>query len=309
MQRKDIKEITKLAIAVVPAMVLSLRGCRWLARNLAWLTLRTRPSRFRARQHLIATALSGDRRGAQPISARRIQLDLITNSYDAEYFLPLRFHRPGHWTPKVRLSGGEHIEEALAAGSGVILWVYPFLYYSIITKIALARADYPAVHLSRQGHGYSKTRFGIRYLNPIKTKVENLHLAERIVLDREHWTRGLRSLVRRLQENNVVTITADAHGRKKLPAPLFHGMLHLATGAPNLAISTNAALLPAMTVREPNGQFVVHVEPALHKPADAVSLHDGEIAMIRQFARVLETYVRRYPDQWPDWHYRFRWTT
>jgi lauroyl/myristoyl acyltransferase len=301
MSAKDLYEIVMLAVSSIPAWVLPQHKWRWLARFMAHINLWARPRHFRSYKKSIEMTLTRAVQGTPDVDGRQIQLDFVANNYEARYFQILRFYRPGRWTPELRLSGRENIEQALAAGNGAILWVYPFVFYSLVSKMSLAQAGFPPVHLSRPGHGYSNSKLGIRYLNQIQTRAEDYYIAERITLGSEENSSALRLLIRRIRENRVLTITANAEGRKLHSVPFLDGEINLASGAPNLALSTKAALLPTMTVREPSGEFVVHVEPALQAPDDAESRHEGEVVLARQFAQLLEDYVYRYPDQWPKW--------
>ena len=66
-------------------------------------------------------------------------------------------------------------------------------------------------------------------------------------------------------------------------------------------IAIKAALLPAMTVRETSGEYVLYVEPALKMPRHAIPRRDGEALPALQFAQPLEDYVQQYQEQWPKW--------
>ena len=115
----------------------------------------------------------------------------------------LRCHRPGGWSPSIRLQGREHLDAALSAGRGVILWVTPTAYASLITKMTLHLEDLAPHHLSRWYHGASRSRWGVRLLNPIQRRAEDLYLAERVSIG-EHQSplRALRQLRRLLGENH-----------------------------------------------------------------------------------------------------------
>ena len=52
----------------------------------------------------------------------------------------------------------------------------------LVSKMALHRAGYGLVHLSRSEHGYSSTIFGMRCLNPLRSRIESRYLAERVVI-------------------------------------------------------------------------------------------------------------------------------
>ena len=66
------------------------------------------------------------------------------------------------WRPAIDVSGTEHIEAALARNNGVILWVTPFAFSDLVAKMAMKQSGYDVSHLSRPGHGFSRSRFGVR---------------------------------------------------------------------------------------------------------------------------------------------------
>ncbi|MDH3715737.1 MAG: hypothetical protein OET44_18020, partial [Gammaproteobacteria bacterium] len=77
------------------------------------------------------------------------------------------------WQPDIGLTGREHIDNALAAGRGAILWVSPFAFSDLIVKIALSQGGYDIDHLSRPEHGFSVTKAGIATLNRMRTSIED----------------------------------------------------------------------------------------------------------------------------------------
>ena len=70
----------------------------------------------------------------------------------------------------------------------------------------------------------------------------------------------------------------------------------MATGALGLAHQTGAPVLPVVTVAHADATFVTHVEPALPAYAD-LPRDQAMDAMFARYLRLLETHVRRYPDQ------------
>jgi len=206
------------------------------------------------------------------------------------------------WRPALRLEGREHLEQALARGCGAILWVAPFVFASLVAKMALHQEGLRVSHLSRYSHGYSKSRFGAAVLNPLRTRVENRYLAERVVIGSDDSAlRPMRILAERLQQNRVISITIAAQGAKTVGAPFMSSRVRIASGAPKLMLRTGAALLPVFTVREPSGRFVVTVESPL-QPPDGASGTEALSALVGQLATRLETYVSRWPDQFL-WRY------
>lgn len=213
----------------------------------------------------------------------------------------MRCHAPGGWSPRLRLEGREHIERALAAGKGAVLWVAPMASKDLITKMALHQAGYPVSHLSRFDHGFSISLWGARLFNPLWTRIEERFLAERLVMSATTQVSPLRWLIKRLHANRLVSVTANHEGRKYPHTPPFlSGTIQLAEGAPSLSVTTGAALLPVFTVREPDGTFVTKIEPAL-VPATGGNPAQQIDSLIAQFVRLLESYALRFPCDYQGW--------
>ncbi len=97
----------------------------------------------------------------------------------------LRSRSRAGWKPMLRLEGAAHLDSALAAGRGAVLWVAHFCFNALATKKALHDAGYRVWHLSRPEHGFSKSTVGIALYNGIRTGAERPHLVGRIVFDRD----------------------------------------------------------------------------------------------------------------------------
>ena len=199
----------------------------------------------------------------------------------------LRCRGRAGWRPGARLEGAAQIEAALARGQGGILWVAPFAFSDLVTKFALHEAGYAVAHLSRDTHGFSTTRFGRHVLNPIQTRVERRYLAERLVMSDERSVGPLRELTACLRQNRLVSITLAATGRRTRQVPFLDGCIRIATGAP---------ILPAFTLREPDGRFATRIEDAIH--ADPGLVREAAMdRMLTTYVALLEGYVLRSPDQ------------
>src|SRR5690606_7624849 len=214
----------------------------------------------------------------------------------------LRGHRPGAaWNPKIDLAGADHVRAALDRGNGAILWISFFHYYSLISKIATHGAGFEVSHLSHPRHGFSSSRFGVRVLNRLFTAIEDRHLRERVRLSIESPLAAMRALTRRLEANGVVSITAREAASQPAVVPFLAGVMPVATGAPDLAYRTGAALLPVHTVLGENGRFSVVIEPSIVPAERSGDRRAFSEAAARTYAARLETWVRRYPEQWRGW--------
>ena len=209
----------------------------------------------------------------------------------------LRSHRPGGWSPVLRLEGGQHLEAALEKGHGAILWVMPTVLQWLVTKRALFEAGYPVHHLSSPYHGFSTTSWlGAQLINPIRTRIEDRYLAERVMLGRDGSAQSaLRRLTTVLRGNGIASIAVAASGARVIAAPFLGGSLLAARGAPHLATRTGAALLPVVTLGGDSG-FVTRIEAPL-ACAGPDSPEARQVGAVAELARRLEPYARTHPDQ------------
>jgi lauroyl/myristoyl acyltransferase len=214
----------------------------------------------------------------------------------------LRSRSRAGWNPLLQLEGAEHLDSALAAGRGAVLWVAHFCFHALATKKALCDAGYRVWHLSRPEHGFSRSTVGIALFNGIRTAAEGRQLAGRIVFERDRPGAAAAAATRVLAQNGVLSITAgDWEGQRIASIDVCGGKLQLAVGAPRLARLSGAALLPVFTVRGADQQTIrVVIEPALAVPSGG----EAEAALqgaAQAFGRILEGYIRRYPAEWRDW--------
>lgn len=272
---------------------------RRLAHAIAPITEHFVGSRRRQNVETIRRLAGGHPAGRPP---EAVEQEAFTG-YVEETLQLLQAHGPLARRPAVRLQGGEHIAAALERGHGAILWVAHFTFYSLVPKIAFYEAGYAASHLSHPRHGFSGTRFGMRWLNPIRNSIEDRYLKERVFLSPDSPVGAMRTLQTRLKANGVVSTTVREMARRPVEVPFLANHIRLASGAPDLAYSTDAALLPVFPVREPDGSFAVYVEPAI-TCEEAGSRHAYARCVLERYAALLESYVLRYPGQWRGWHHQ-----
>ena len=201
------------------------------------------------------------------------------------------------WHPDIRLTGINHLQAALDEGRGAILWVTETAFSTLAAKMAIHSAGYRAYQLTRPEHGFSPSSFGIRFLNPIWTSVEDRFIAERVVINGEIAAEALAVLRARIALNEIVIITVSPHAHNIIRVPFLRTCLPLPTGPIRLARATGAALLPVFTVAKDNGEFEVSIDAPLF-PANAPS-DDRDVAAA--YAKQLEPWVLKYPDQWNGW--------
>lgn len=225
------------------------------------------------------------------------QLDF---SFQESILQVLRIHRPGGWTPILRVIGIDRIEKSLKQGNGALFWISECASSALVTKMALHQEGYVVSHLSRPEHGFSSTRFGQKFLNPIWTKAEEKYLRERIVIKQDRTLSAVRRMSALLNKNQLVSVTVGRKGRKTAELAFLNGRISLATGALNLAAASRAAVLPVFTVRKSYREFEVVIDPPLSFDLPC-NRHESIEIMLRRYVQRLEPYVSEHPGQWLGW--------
>lgn len=214
----------------------------------------------------------------------------------------LRTLRPGgRATPGFEISGLENLTAAIAEGRGCLLWVAHFCFNSLAVKAAITGAGHRLWHVSRREHGFSKTRFGMRVLNPMRVSAERRHLAGRILIDRTNPGGALVVARRTLEAGGVVSFTAGAwEGVRPIDVALAGARLPLSTGAPGLALTTGAPLLPVFATRGDRGKVRIEIAAPIAVPTEGT--RDEKLRLMAQeFANRTEPYIRRCPSEWRGW--------
>jgi KDO2-lipid IV(A) lauroyltransferase len=122
-------------------------------------------------------------------------------------------------------------------------------------------------------------------------------------------TKSARKMFRVLENGELLGILADLNVQEKegVFVDFFGVPASTTTSIAKLALATNAVVLPAFAVwEESKRKYVVYLEPPIeyHKTDDA----DEDIKNLTQaVTKVVEKYVRKYPEQWL-WIHK-RWNT
>lgn len=212
----------------------------------------------------------------------------------------LRLYRPFAGRPHFEIEGSEHLDEAAARGRGAVLWVGNFVAASLFAKMALHQAGHRVTHLSHPRHGFSASRFGVRFLNPVRTHLEARYLGGRVVMNPANPIIATLELHKRLARNGIVSITVRDYANRPNDLPFLGGRHRLAPGAAELAQVSGAQLLPLFAIEESPGRFRIRIEPPLDIPTDLPRAAAVESAM-QAYLRRLEPYVLTWPDQWLGW--------
>jgi len=122
----------------------------------------------------------------------------------------LREYRSRGWNPEIRLEGEQHLTDALRRGNGAVLWGYSSSVGGLVGRKAIRSAGFQVSLLSSDVHPYSGSKFGRRFLNPIRTNVENRCITERVTFQSWEAAVAVSRLTQLLRENRLVEIAATA---------------------------------------------------------------------------------------------------
>lgn len=192
----------------------------------------------------------------------------------------------------VIFEGASHIEAALARGKGAIILTGHFGNWELL-----------AASISAQ----------VAPLTPIVRELRSARLntlvssyraqAGYATIDRDT---GLRSALRCLKRNQLLGIVADVDTKVKGVFVDFFGKPAYTPYSPvAIALKTGAAILPSFIVRQPDGTHRAIIEPPLALERAAVN-EEELVVNTQKFTKIIEGYIRRYPEQWVWMHERWK---
>jgi lauroyl/myristoyl acyltransferase len=293
---QDIAEVAKLSSQAVLAWSLPERAWWPVTRLLGRIEVTTHPKRTRREIADVEALLAGPEIAANP---RRIVIENWANQY-GERFQFLRAWRPGGWTPEIDIVGAEHVSAALARGRGVIFWGGNFSFNNLVAKMAMHRLGLAVIGFSVPRHGFSKTVFGVRYLNRLYRDIENRYLKERLMSEPTQFAASLEKMREYLKANGAVYFAVGGRARRTASVNFLGDRLILATAPLAMAHNTGAAMLPIYTHRVGPHRYEVTLGPPLEVPLDANGKADYAGA-VQAYADALTPFVLRDPGQWRAW--------
>ena len=191
-----------------------------------------------------------------------------------------------------RIEGREHIDSAFSKGRGVLTLSAHFGNWEALSVVG-AMVGYPATALYRPLDFPPlerlvlklRTRFGARSI-PRK--------------------KAFRQIIQTLNEKQMIGLLFDQHVTKKegVYVNFFNHPVSTSKGLAQLALKTEAPVLPLFLVREKEG-FCAQCLPEIPLIRTGDKFNDVKLNT-EQYNRVIEEMIRRYPEQWLWVHRRWR---
>ena len=192
----------------------------------------------------------------------------------------------------VTIEGKEHIDKALDRGRGAIILTAHFGNWELLGASILA-------------HGYT-IRGITRELRSKRLDAIVSSYREKVGWQGIDRDRSVREVLRCLNRNELIAILADVDTRTRGIFVDFFGKPAYTPYSPvAFALKTGAAILPTFIVRQADNSHRAIIEAPLTLQQSGEKEADL-LANTQQFTKVIESYIRRYPEQWIWMHERWK---
>ena len=207
----------------------------------------------------------------------------------------LRFPKlnPENIWNEVTVEGRANLYAALERGKGAIVFLAHFGNWELLSLV------YGALIPDRAK--------AIAF--PLKNEPLNTYIwqrREQLSLKLIQRKQAVRETLRALKNNEAIGFFADQNaGPEGVFVEFLGKQASAARGPVVLALKTGAPLLFSLDIRQPNDQHHVHISaPIYTEPSDDFE-RDVEL-YTTQMLEQLETYIRKYPEQWLWLHNRWK---
>jgi lauroyl/myristoyl acyltransferase len=209
----------------------------------------------------------------------------------------------------VEIRGIEHLQSALNNGRGVILWESASFGRRNLAKQVLNENGFSIsqVHTEHHTGGFShvigsETWLRLHIIKPFFESYEKQFVREIIYLPNSDSLVFTRRLMDRLKQNGVICITSDvSYGQKVIPLKFLGYAKLFPTGMISLAKISGAPIMPMFCIREATGRtnLIMECPINIERNMDRESGLENSIA---GYIGLLESYIKKYPENYKGWH-------
>ncbi len=188
----------------------------------------------------------------------------------------------------VRVDGLKNVDEALSGGKGVILlsahlgnWELGGLVVSMLRRPTGAVV---LKHQNKKINDFFRKQRSVKDLKPIEIGF------------------SLRESFSLLRNNGLLAVLGDRDFSKHGVYVDFFGRTTLIPKGPAIfSCRVGSAIVPTFMIRQPDDTFRLVFERPIYP--DTTKLEESAVKeLVEEYSNIIESYVRRYPDQW----YMFR---
>ncbi len=286
---RDYAAYIAVRIAIFVASILPLGLALWAGRIIGLCMYCLHPKRKKIAYANLKAAFCKDKTSAE----LKAILRRVYKNYGQTIMETLRMPRVdfAYLEKHVKVEGQNRIPGAQAKSRGVIFLTSHFGNWEF-SSLKSAQEGYPIYVLARPQR--------LERLNDLLNSFRE-KLGCRVI------DRGMhsRQIIKALKKNCIVGVLSDQDaGKDGIFMELLGRPASYPVGAVRLARDTGATILPTFIIRQRGGEHLIRIEEPI-----TVTKTDDRDADIREglriYTKVLESYIRQYPDQWM-WVYT-RW--
>lgn len=191
----------------------------------------------------------------------------------------------------VKLTGQEHLEDALKLGRGAVLATAHAGNWELLGA-ALAMHGFPLVAVVQRQTNHAMDRF----INEYRTKA-GMHVT---------YKTGVREMVKLLCGGKIIGLLMDQDNHTDgVFVEFFSRPASTPQGAAALGRLNHAPIVPAFITTNPDGTHtaIIHPPVMVEKTAD----RDHDILVTTQkLTQIIENHIRQYPQEWFWLHNRWK---
>ena len=199
---------------------------------------------------------------------------------------------PDQLAQLVRVQGEEHLSAAMAAGRGVIILTGHFGNWELLASW-ISRRGYPLKVVGRSAYD---------------PRLDRMIVAGREQAGYTNIARGkaTREIVRTLLQNQCLGLLIDQDTQVEgVFVDFFNRPAHTAIGPAVLSKKFGAPVIPSFIYLLPDDTYQIVFFPAI-KWADGDGISKDWTAPVQQCSNVIESMIRRHPEQWVWMHERWK---
>lgn len=192
------------------------------------------------------------------------------------------------------IKGRENLSRALEEGKGVIAFTAHLGCFPLIGR-KFASEGLPFSYVIRFPDDVWATAYLERLGKRVKVGFISVKPQHRCI------SRCLESLKR----NEIVCLLGDQYAKGGVKVDFFGHPTPTAVGPVVLSLRTGAKIVPMFISRRADNKYCLRIEPPF--PLEVTGNREKDIReSTARLTRIIESYVRRYPDQWAWIHRRWR---
>jgi KDO2-lipid IV(A) lauroyltransferase len=191
-----------------------------------------------------------------------------------------------NWRKFARYDGLEKVDQALAAGKGVLVVTAHFGNWELLGSISAKIGYNVGAIINRQFNPFSDA-----WMRRIREKGGKVACFYNEISD-------ISRIVKHLRKNGVVALVADqTYYFQPIFVPFFGMPSATADGPAKFHLKYGAPIVMAFSIRQPDGTYLFHFEdPKSFAPTGNM---EADLASIMTWINSrYEEYIRKYPEQW-----------